>query len=144
MGRWLDALGGAAPLTQAIGRLGCLSAGCCYGRPTGSWLGMVLRDVHGVVARRYPTQLMASAADLGILAAVLLAERRLARRGRSVPGLLFALYLGLYGAKRFLLEFLRATASPLVAGLTWAQIAALAFVLAAASGAALALRRARA
>ncbi len=92
----------------------------------------------------YPTQLMASAADLGILAAVLLAERRLARRGRSVPGLLFALYLGLYGAKRFLLEFLRATASPLVAGLTWAQIAALAFVLAAASGAALALRRARA
>ncbi len=138
---WLDAAAGAAPLAQAIGRLGCLSAGCCFGRPTGSWLALPLPDVAGTVAMRYPTQLMAAAGDLGILAAVLGLERGLARRGHTAPGLLFATYLGLYGTKRFLLEYLRGTAAPLLAGLTWAQLAAAALGTAGAAAALVTLAR---
>ncbi len=138
---WLDAAAGAAPLAQAIGRLGCLSAGCCFGRPTGSWLALPLPDVAGTVVMRYPTQLMAAAGDLGILVAVLGLERRLARTGRGAPGLLFATYLGLYGAKRFLLECFRGTAAPLLAGLTWAQLAAAALGTAGAAAALVILAR---
>jgi len=143
VGDWLDAAAGAAPLAQAIGRLGCLSAGCCYGRPTDSWLALRLPDTSGTVLPRYPAQLIASAADLGILAAVLLAERRLARRGRAAPGALFALYLALYAVKRFLLEFLRGTALPVLLGLTWAQLVAAVLLAGAAAGGLAALRRAR-
>lgn len=32
----------AIPLAHAFGRLGCLSAGCCYGKPTGSSWGVIL------------------------------------------------------------------------------------------------------
>ena len=131
VGVWLDALAGAAPLTQAIGRLGCLAAGCCFGKPSASWLALPLPDVTGTVLPRHPTQLLASAADLLILGVILRVERHFARRQEPPVGRLFALYLGLYGTKRFVLEFLRATASPLLLGLTWAQIAAILCVVAA-------------
>ncbi|HHQ47706.1 MAG TPA: hypothetical protein ENK19_02350, partial [Acidobacteria bacterium] len=138
---WLDALAGAAPLGQAIGRLGCLSAGCCYGKPTSSPLGMRLADLRGVVAVRYPAQLIASIADLTILAAILLLERHLARRGAQAPGTLFGAYLVLYGTMRFLLELLRATANPILAGMTWAQLVAVADLLVGAVICAAAARR---
>ncbi len=76
-------------------------------------------------------------------AAVAAAERRMARRGLRVPGLLFALYLGLYGVKRFFLEFLRATALPILLGLTWAQLVALAYLAAAVAGGLAGILRAR-
>lgn len=41
----------------AVGRLGCLVAGCCYGRPTTSRLGLWSSDQR-VVRKRIPTQLV--------------------------------------------------------------------------------------
>ncbi len=43
------------PLTLAVARVGCLLAGCCYGRETTAWPALVLSDVHGFWASRYPT-----------------------------------------------------------------------------------------
>jgi len=123
----------AMPLGQAIGRLGCLGAGCCYGKPTTSWLGMNLPGAGGEWALRYPTQLLSSAADLAIFAA-LLAVSRLpaapsdgASPGRA-PGTVTLLYFGLYASKRLAIEFLRDDNEVVLWVLTWPQVISLAIL----------------
>lgn len=128
----------ALPLGQAIGRLGCLAGGCCYGRETDSWLGIVLPGAGGVEAARYPAQLVASAADVAIFVALLAVERRFGGRARTrtawaFPGLLTVLYGGLYGTKRFLVEFIRGDNAIVLGALTWAQVLALALLALAAT-----------
>jgi len=126
LGRAFDLLYVPLPLGQAIGRLGCLAAGCCYGLPTGSWLGVALPDHRGLWLNRYPTQPIASATNLLIFVTLLLVERRGLRRdgrpseGRLWPfdGFLFLLYLSLYGLQRFLSEFLRGDARPVLGPFT--------------------------
>ncbi len=120
----------ALPLGQAVGRLGCLTAGCCYGRPTDSWLGIDLPDAAGVWAVRYPTQLLSSAADLAIFTVLLAVERRGSRATgtagrRPFPGFLTLLYGGLYFAKRFVIEFLRGDDAVVLPPLTWAHVLSL-------------------
>jgi phosphatidylglycerol:prolipoprotein diacylglycerol transferase len=145
-------LGLAAPLPlgQAIGRLGCLAAGCCFGKPTDSWLGVYLPDHAGLWAMRYPTQLLAAAANLLIFFTLLAMERYRRRRspphpnplpqgerglsplpwgrgrgrGKTPPfdSFLFLLYLGLYCLKRFVLEFLRGDALPVLGPVSWVHL----------------------
>jgi len=103
----------AVALGQAIGRLGCFAAGCCFGRPTHSWLGLYLPDDQGDWAVRYPTQLLCSGADLLIMALLLVVERRGQRRKQPwPPGSLALLYVGLFYLKRYLVEFLRGDTMP--------------------------------
>lgn len=118
----LDRTAPAFALGQAIARWGCLAAGCCYGKPTASWLGVYLQNIQGEWAVRYPTQIMASLADLLIFSLLLVVER--AGRGRHWPfeGLLFLLYVALYSLKRFLLEFLRGDVLPLWGPITWVHL----------------------
>jgi phosphatidylglycerol:prolipoprotein diacylglycerol transferase len=101
-----DALGAAAPLGLVVMRVGCFLNGCCYGRPTGKFWGVIFsgpcavpENLRGVPL--HPTQLYESAGGLLIFLAV----DRLNRR-RSGLGLWTA--LGLYGALRFGVDFLRA------------------------------------
>jgi len=75
-------------LGHAIGRVGCLLAGCCYG------------TFIGESAVRHPTQLY-EAAGLFVIVG-LLSTRQLRGRGLLVP-----LYLFAYAPLRFVLEFLR-------------------------------------
>lgn len=92
-----DALAVALPVSQAIGRLGCFFAGCCYGTATSlPWA------VHSHGAMRHPVVLYESALDL-VLAGVLYAARDVPR----TPGHLFRWYLVGYAAIRFSLESLR-------------------------------------
>lgn len=102
--RVLDVCAPAVALGQAIGRIGCLLNGCCYGRETDSMLGLYLPSYGGEWARRYPTQLMHSGANLLIVLVLLAVERR-----RSFSGFLFLLYAILYSAQRLLIDFLRAS-----------------------------------
>lgn len=121
----LDLVSGAsaAPLSvaYAIGRLGCLLSGDgTYGRPTSLPWGM--RFPNGAVpvdVSVHPTPAYEALAALAI-AAVLV---RLTRHLGAIQ--LFALYLVLSGAARFLVEFLR-TNSTVLAGLTQPQLWALA------------------
>jgi len=121
--RALDAVLPTLALAQAIGRLGCFAAGCCYGRPTTSWLGVYLPDNAGNWAVRYPTQLLSAGANLLIFGLLLAVERRLPVRR---DGVLAALYGALYCLERFVNEALRADAVPLFQGaetaLSWAQL----------------------
>ncbi|HEY65432.1 MAG TPA: hypothetical protein G4O02_12775 [Caldilineae bacterium] len=131
LGRALDMAAPPAALGLAIGRLGCFAAGCCYGRPTDSWLGMYLPDENGVWMTRYPTQLMAFVANLFIFLALLAveqygAQRAGAKRGWPFDGFLVLLGLFLYSLKRFGLAFLRqAGAFPMVGPLSWMHVSAL-------------------
>ena len=129
LGQPFDLGGLPVPLGQAIGRIGCFAAGCCYGKATDSWLGLNLRNNRGEWAVRYPTQLMSAATDLlifvGLVAVERYGKRQLNRRGdgprrshRGWPfdGFIFLLYADLYCLKRFGMEFLRGDALPPLMG----------------------------
>ena len=121
----------ALPFSIAIGRIGCLVAGCCRGAPHDGPLAIAYDD--GVL--RHPAQLYEALFQLAAGYALLVLWRRKVLFGR-----LFALYLALYGAFRFATEFLRDTAKPF-AGLSAYQWMSLAMV--AAGAAALYLRSRR-
>jgi len=127
-GRVLDLGAVPIPLGQAIGRVGCLAAGCCHGRATDSWLGLRLPDAHGTWALRYPTQMLSSAADLLIFLTLIAIERGSRRHaatgGWRFPGFLFLLFVLLYCGKRLLIEVLRVSRPPVLGPLTWAQVVA--------------------
>lgn len=82
---------------HGFGRLGCLFAGCCYGRQTTSPLGIYMPGIGKTVI---PVQLY-EAIFLFILAAVLIV-RTVRFRYYSLP-----LYMVLYGVWRYFIEYLR-------------------------------------
>lgn len=102
----------AAPgiaLGQAIGRLGCLSAGCCYGKPTHLPWGITFTDPYanenvGVTLNipLHPTQLYES---LGTLLLFAFLMWRLPRK--HINGQVLLEYLTLYSILRFVIEFFR-------------------------------------
>ncbi|MBI3322117.1 MAG: prolipoprotein diacylglyceryl transferase [Candidatus Omnitrophica bacterium] len=117
-------------LAHAIGRIGCFLNGCCYGKPTDlPWGVLFPQDV----VPRHPTQLYEAGALVGIFALLKRIEKR------SLPaGSVMLAYGLLYGAWRFLVEFLRGDVPPVLFGLTVSQLASL--PLAFAFGCALLLR----
>ncbi len=99
-------------LGQAIGRLGCFSAGCCYGKPTSSVLGVVFKNPYSLqtvgvplMVPLHPTQLYEAAANLIIFVTLWLALHR-----KRFNGQVFILYLFMYSIARFFVEFLRGDA----------------------------------
>ncbi len=95
-----DAFAAKLPLSIAVGRVGCVFAGCCRGVP--SERGLTLTYSDGVA--RFPAQLW----ELGFQLVALAALVALFKQGR-LRGRLFALYIVAYGAFRVVLETLRDT-----------------------------------
>jgi phosphatidylglycerol---prolipoprotein diacylglyceryl transferase len=100
-----DALAPSIAIGQAIGRLGCLSAGCCYGLPTDLPWGITF-NAPGTLALPgiplQPTQLYESFC-MFILFGVLWAFRKRI----TVEGQLFWTYVMSYSVIRFIIEFFR-------------------------------------
>jgi phosphatidylglycerol:prolipoprotein diacylglycerol transferase len=102
----------AAPgiaLGQAIASIGCLFAGCCYGRTTNLPWGIVFSNPYAsrnqgtpLHIPLHPTQLYEAAGAFIIFLFLML---RLPRK--SMPGQIILLYLGLYSILRFVVEFFR-------------------------------------
>jgi phosphatidylglycerol:prolipoprotein diacylglycerol transferase len=97
-------------LGHVVGRLGCLMAGCCFGKPTSVPWAVTFRDPAAFAnvgtplgMPLHPTQLYEAGAEALILALLLVFERR----GRPFPGRTFWSYLLLYGISRFIIEFYR-------------------------------------
>ena len=130
-------------LGHAIGRVGCFLNGCCYGKPTELWCGVVFP---GQSVRVLPTQLF-EAGGLVVLFGVLRrlqsldSSRMQSRDSLGIsphgqargapqrwlrhPGRLFGLYLVSYAAFRFIIEFLRGDQPIWWAGLTLQQLISL-------------------
>jgi phosphatidylglycerol:prolipoprotein diacylglycerol transferase len=105
----LDILAPAVTLGQAVGRLGCFAAGCCYGTPsTMPWSVMFhSEDAHALVGvplgiPLHPSQLYESFGTLALMF-VLIAVLR----NRRFHGQVVSCYLISYAVLRFTLEFFR-------------------------------------
>jgi phosphatidylglycerol:prolipoprotein diacylglycerol transferase len=124
----LDVLAPAGAAAQAVTRVGCFLAGCCWGRRAPSWLGVVYDDPAALAPRGVPLHAaqLYECALLALLAAALAA--RLSRRA-GADGRVFAAYLAGYGVIRFVVQFFRGDdADRLVGGLAHSQYAALVMI----------------
>lgn len=91
-------------LAQGFGRIGCFLAGCCYGKETALPIGVEFRNSLFAPPNviRHPTQIYSSCFDFLLALFLLWYDRKNHREGRT-----FALYVIIYSAGRFLVEFLR-------------------------------------
>jgi phosphatidylglycerol---prolipoprotein diacylglyceryl transferase len=97
-------------LGHVIGRMGCLFAGCCFGRRTEVPWAITFHSEYAaqnvgtpLEVPLHPTQLYEAGAELLILGILLATERR----GRPFPGRTFWAYMFMYGVSRFIIEFYR-------------------------------------
>jgi phosphatidylglycerol:prolipoprotein diacylglycerol transferase len=92
-------------LAHSIGRVGCFFYGCCYGRATNSFLGMVFPPYSPAGSSGLaviPTQLISSLVLVIIFLLLLII-----RDHQKFKGQVFLSYIFLYGLARFIIEFFR-------------------------------------
>jgi phosphatidylglycerol:prolipoprotein diacylglycerol transferase len=117
-----DAFAPGIALGHAIGRLGCFSAGCCWGKPTTSWIGVKFTEkaseLTGVPidSALVPTQLIEAAANLLIFIFLLWLTKR-----RKFEGQIIYAYLMIYAVARFTIEFWRDDPRGQLLGLSTSQ-----------------------
>jgi phosphatidylglycerol---prolipoprotein diacylglyceryl transferase len=104
-----DAFSPGLALGHSIGRLGCFAAGCCYGKETHHWWGVVFRNplanqITGTPLNvpLEPTQLFEAAVELANFIFLMWLLKR-----RKFDGQVFGAFLFIYGVARFFLEFIR-------------------------------------
>jgi phosphatidylglycerol---prolipoprotein diacylglyceryl transferase len=110
----------AVPLGHALGRIGCFLNGCCEGR-----VAPASARLWSAGLARYPVQVYEALFNLAVYGLLVWFYRR-RRAGRH--GLVLALYLMVYPAGRFLLEFLRGDERMRWGGLTVAQAISLGLI----------------
>jgi phosphatidylglycerol:prolipoprotein diacylglycerol transferase len=120
-----DAFAPGVALGQSIGRLGCFSAGCCWGKPTNlPWgvhftelgnriTGVPIYDDQGNPLHLHPTQLYEAGVTLLFFFFLIWLHRR-----KRFSGQVILFYTVLYGTARFLIEFVRDDPRGDIAGLT--------------------------
>jgi phosphatidylglycerol---prolipoprotein diacylglyceryl transferase len=165
--RTADVFAPGIAIGHAIGRLGCFSAGCCWGAPTTSWCGVHFTDkgheITGVptivehlsdpIEQRvwterlgdlraplelHPTQLYEAAANIAIFIVLLVLLRR-----RRFHGQVILAYMLLYAAARFIIEFWRDDPRGEVFGISTSQFIAVVLFIGALIGLLLQMRRTR-
>lgn len=105
----MDVFAPGLSIGHAIGRIGCLSAGCCYGRPApeGAWYALFFPKEAGGLAPYdqglYPTQLMESGAEVLIFSFLVF----FLRKRKEFDGQIFLGYLILYSIVRSVIEVFR-------------------------------------
>jgi phosphatidylglycerol:prolipoprotein diacylglycerol transferase len=115
-------------LGHVTGRLGCLAAGCCYGRPTD--VAWAITFTNPLAAANvgtplgiplHPTQIYEAGAELLILVILLATERR----GRPFAGRTFWAYMLLYAISRYVVEIYRGDPRGEVLGMSTSQFISL-------------------
>jgi phosphatidylglycerol:prolipoprotein diacylglycerol transferase len=104
-----DAVAPGIALAQAIGRIGCLSAGCCWGKPTSVAWSVTFADprAHELTGvplgvALHPTQIYHGLADLALFLLLVALYPR-----KRTAGTIFWTYVLVYAVLRFFIEFYR-------------------------------------
>lgn len=92
-----------APLLQAVSRIGCFFAGCCYGLPTGATWGVAPHECIGKNQLLHPTQLYSAALLFIIFLFLYFFGRRIFKK----TGQIASAYLVLMSTERFIIDFWR-------------------------------------
>ena len=104
--RMLDVMAITTCLVHMFGRVGCFLAGCCYGLPTDSALGVTYTDpacyAEPLNTPLFPTQLFEALYIFLVMLILFALKRR-----RTFYGQLFLSYLILYAIGRSILEIFR-------------------------------------
>jgi phosphatidylglycerol---prolipoprotein diacylglyceryl transferase len=104
--KMLDVMAITTCLVHMFGRIGCFLAGCCYGVPTNSTLGVIFSDpvcqAEPKGVSLHPTQLYESFYIFVVMLFLIFMRSR-----RKFYGQLFLLYLMLYAIGRSVLELFR-------------------------------------
>jgi phosphatidylglycerol:prolipoprotein diacylglycerol transferase len=119
--KMVDAFAPALALGQAIGRVGCFFAGCCYGGPTNLAWAVNFQDINSLArtgANIHPTQLYHAAAELMVFFFL----RAWIKEKRHQNGQVFAGYLIVSSLFRITIEFYRGDPRGQLFGLSSAQI----------------------
>lgn len=117
-----DAFAPSLALGNAIGRMGCFAAGCCWGKPTPTWMGVQFTEkAHEIIGvptgvALLPTQLIEAGANLIIFLALLWL-----RKSKAFDGQIILAFMMLYSIERFAVEFWRGDPRGQVMGLSPAQ-----------------------
>ncbi len=115
-------------LSQVFVRIGCLLAGCCYGKPTSKLFGVIFKTVDKVI--RHPTQ----GYEAVVLLFIYVISRFVYEKKRGEAGFTFFIALFLYGLGRFFIEYLRTDSPNVLFGLTLAQVSCLLIAVVALTG----------
>ena len=92
-------------LVQGFGRIGCLFAGCCYGKPTDSVFSVtyIYSDNAPLNIPLFPSQLVSALFDIILFVVLLLIDRY----AKKYTGQILVNYLIVYSIGRFIIEFFR-------------------------------------
>src|SRR5215813_12298125 len=149
--RTADSFAPGVILGQAIGRLGCFSAGCCWGKPTTGWYGVHFsekgHEITGVptivnhladpIKNVWAERLADQGGPLALLklhptqlyevgaALLILAVLLLVHRRRRFEGQVILAYAMLYSVARFIIEYWRDDPRGEIFGLSTSQFIAI-------------------
>ncbi len=102
----LDVMAMVTCIVHGFGRIGCFNAGCCYGKPTQSFLGVVFTDpacqAQPLNTPLHPTQLYEAGLIFLLLIVLVILDRN-----KKFDGQVFLIYLIIYAAGRSVLELFR-------------------------------------
>ncbi len=114
---YIDIIAPAFMLFQSIGKIGCYLAGCCYGYKCNIFIPKILGI--NIIFYRFPIQLTESfLLFLGFLIMFIISMKE------TRTGIIFSLYLIIYGLERFIAEFFRGDSIKYLGSLSYSQIIA--------------------
>lgn len=102
---YLDIFAIIVPLVHGFGRIGCLFAGCCYGKPYQGFLSITVTSVFSSAPHNislFPVQLLEAICLLSIAFFLFLIVLK-----KKFENCVFFIYLIMYSFVRFFIEFLR-------------------------------------
>jgi len=100
-----DILTPSIAIGQFFGRIGCFTAGCCYGKTCDLPWAVTFTNPNSLAPLHtpfHPTQLYSALCNLMIFAVIIFLRKR-----KKFDGHLFWLYVVLYGTTRFIVELFR-------------------------------------
>jgi phosphatidylglycerol---prolipoprotein diacylglyceryl transferase len=118
----------AVAIGQAIGRIGCFMAGCCYGRPTNSICGVVFTDPKSIAyplnVPLHPTQLYDSLSNFIIFIILMILSAK-----KKLDGQVFLWFLIMHSTARLFIERYRGDNRGIFPGTNWTVTQFLAIII---------------